>query len=75
MLFTEHAWLFLRGLLVGAVAGLVAVLPAITTPGSNPALGELSLVLGAVLVNGLLWIWIAAHRALRTPLIPALRGE
>jgi hypothetical protein len=75
MLFAEHAWLFLRGLLVGTVAGLVAVLPAITTPGSNPAPGELALVLGAVFANGMLWIWVAARRALRTPLIPALRNE
>jgi ABC-type antimicrobial peptide transport system permease subunit len=75
MLFAEHAWLFLRGLLVGIVAGLVAVLPAITTPGSNPAPGELTLVLAAVLANGMLWIWIASRRALRTPLIPALRNE
>ena len=75
MLFVEHAWLFVRGLFVGVVAGLVAVLPAITTPGSNPAFGELLLVLGAVLANGLLWIWIAARRALRAPLIAALRSE
>jgi ABC-type lipoprotein release transport system permease subunit len=75
MLFVEHAWLFLRGVLVGAVAGLVAVLPAIATPGSNPAFGELALVLGAVFANGLLWIRIASKRALQTPLVPALRDE
>ena len=75
MLFVEHAWLFLRGLVIGTIAGLVAVLPAIATPGNTPAFGELALVLCAVLVNGLLWIWLAARRALRAPLVPALREE
>jgi len=75
MLFLEHAWLFLRGLTIGALAGIAAVLPAITTPGSNPALGQLLVVLLAVLANGLVWIWLAARQALRAPLVPALRTE
>lgn len=75
MLFLEHAWLFLRGLTIGALAGIAAVLPAITTPGSNPALGQLAAVLLAVLANGLVWIWFASRRALRAPLVPALRTE
>lgn len=75
MLFAEHAWLFLRGLAIGTLAGLAAVLPVLATPGGNPALGELTVVLLLVVANGLLWIWIAARRALRAPLVPALRDE
>lgn len=75
MLFAEHAWLFLRGLSIGTLAGLIAVLPALATPGGNPALGELAAVLLAVAANGLLWIWLAVRRALRAPLVPALRDE
>jgi hypothetical protein len=74
-LFAEHSWLFMRGLLMGTVAGLTAVLPAITTAGSNLALGELGLILLAVLANGMFWIQVASRRALRTPLVPALRNE
>jgi hypothetical protein len=75
MLFAEHAWLFLRGLTIGALAGMAAVLPVLATPGGNPALGELAVVLFLVVANGLLWIWFAARRALRAPLVPALRDE
>ncbi len=75
MLFVEHAWLFLRGLMIGTLAGLAAVMPALATPGSDPALGQLVAVLVAVVANGLLWIWVASRRVLRTPLVPALRDE
>jgi hypothetical protein len=50
-------------------------LPAILTPGSQLPYGSLALTLVAVLLNGLLWTWLATNYALRGNLLAALRNE
>jgi hypothetical protein len=65
----------LGGLASGVAAGLVAVLPALRTPGVRVPCLSLSLTLLAVLSGGLLGTALAARAALRGPLLPALRDE
>ena len=61
---------------VGVGAALVAVLPALRSPGASSApVASLSLTLLAVFAGGLLWAWAATAAALRRPLLASLRDE
>jgi ABC-type antimicrobial peptide transport system permease subunit len=75
MVMSEHGALLLAGLAVGMVAALAAVLLALLSPGSNVPYGSLALTLGAVLLSGAVWTWLAAAFALRGRLLDALRNE
>jgi putative ABC transport system permease protein len=75
LVLSEHWLLLLLGLACGVVAGLVAVLPALRSPGADVPYGSLTLTLSAILLNGALWTWLAAKLALRGPLLAALRNE
>jgi ABC-type antimicrobial peptide transport system permease subunit len=75
LVLSEHGALLGLGLGVGTAAAAVAVLPAILTPGTQLPYGSLALTLGAVLLNGLLWTWLATGYALRGNLLAALRNE
>jgi ABC-type antimicrobial peptide transport system permease subunit len=75
MVFSEHSLLLGLGLLVGVIAALLAVLPALSSPGAEVPYGTLALTLLAVLVSGVLWTWGATVLALRGSLMSALRNE
>jgi hypothetical protein len=75
LLLSEHGVLLGAGLGFGIAAAAVAVLPAILSPGTQLPYGSLALTLGAVLLNGLLWTWLATGYALRGNLLAALRNE
>jgi ABC-type antimicrobial peptide transport system permease subunit len=71
----EHAALECLGLLVGILAALAAVLPALLSLAAPVSYLSLGATLGLVFVSGLLWTWAAARLALRGDLLPALRNE
>lgn len=75
MLRLEHFALLGAGLLIGLVAAIVAVLPALLSPATELPLGFLAMTLGGVLLNGLLWVVLAARYALRGNLVSVLREE
>jgi len=75
LILSEHAALLLLGLAVGVTAALVAVLPSLFRPGSELPYLQLGLTLGAVFACGLAWTLAAASRALKAPLLAALRSE
>jgi putative ABC transport system permease protein len=75
LVFSEHSLLLLLGLAVGAGSALLAVLPALRTPGTGAPFGSLALTLLAVLLSGALWTWAATALSLRGRLIGALRNE
>lgn len=75
LILREHAGLLLAGLGGGALAGVVAVLPAALAAGGEFPWLSLPLTLLAVAASGLLWTWLAVHLALRGPLLDALRTE
>ena len=75
LVLSEHGVLLGAGLGLGIAAAAVAVLPAILSPGTQLPYGSLALTLGAVLLNGLLWTWLATNYALRGNLLAALRNE
>jgi hypothetical protein len=75
LVLSEHGALLGMGLGIGIAAAAVAVLPAIVSPGTQLPYGSLALTLAAVLLNGLLWTWLATGHALRGNLLAALRNE
>jgi ABC-type antimicrobial peptide transport system permease subunit len=75
MTLIEHGFLLLAGLGLGALCALVAVLPALVTPGRSLPYASLAITLFAVLANGLLWTWLSTTTALRGNLLRALRNE
>jgi putative ABC transport system permease protein len=75
LVLSEHGALLGLGLGLGVAAAAVAVLPAILSPGTQLPCGSLALTLAGVLLNGLLWTWLATGYALRGNLLAALRNE
>jgi ABC-type antimicrobial peptide transport system permease subunit len=75
LVLSEHSALLGAGLALGLAAAAVAVLPAILSPGTQLPYGSLALTLAAVLLNGLLWTWLATSYALHGNLLAALRNE
>ena len=70
----EHAALLVLGLGVGTLAAVVAVLPALLSPGAQVPWASLAVTLLAVLLNGGLWTWLATRRALGGSLVGSLRA-
>ena len=75
LVLSEHGALLGLGLAVGILAAAIAVLPALLSAGSQIPYLTLALTLGAVLLNGLVWTWLATCFALRGRLLDALRNE
>lgn len=71
----EHGALLTAGLGCGVVAALAAALPALRAPGADVPYAAATLLLFAVLLNGLFWTWAAARTTLREPLAAGLRNE
>jgi len=74
MVFYEHWWLALGGLICGTVAALIAVWPALGTSAQIPYL-SLSITVAAIVLSSMLWIRIATVVALRGDMLEALRNE
>ncbi len=74
MVLAENVLLLVAGLVTGLVCALVAILPAFIGRGGQVPLHALTL-LALVLVTGLTASVFAVMTALRSPLLPALRGE
>jgi putative ABC transport system permease protein len=75
LILWEHGALLALGLLIGILAAVVAVLPAVLTPGTPLPYKSLGVTLGLVLLNGLAWAWLATRFALRGDLLASLRDE
>lgn len=75
LLLMENGALLLIGLLIGAGAAGIAVLPALLAPTAQLPVASLGLTLAAVLVNGALWTWVATRYAVRGDLLAALRND
>jgi len=75
MIFHEHSGLMLGGLACGVIAALIAVGPALKSPGAQAASFSLVLTIGAIGISGMIWIWIAANLALGGEMLDALRSE
>ncbi|HPD14678.1 MAG TPA: ABC transporter permease [Planctomycetota bacterium] len=75
LVLAEHWGLLALGLVAGTVSAVIAVLPALRSPGADVPYLSLGATLVVVAASGLLWTWLAAAAALRGPLLNALRNE
>ncbi len=75
MVFYEHGGLLIGGLSCGIIAALVAVSPALKSPGRQVPYFSLVLTIVAIAVSGLVWIRIATAFALSGEMLEALRNE
>jgi ABC-type antimicrobial peptide transport system permease subunit len=75
MVFYEHGGLMAGGLVCGIVAALVAVSPALKSPGAQIPYFSLVFTIAAIAASGLLWIRVATAFALSGKMLEALRNE
>jgi putative ABC transport system permease protein len=75
LLFSEAGLLLALGLAAGVVSALVAVLPALRSPGAEVPAASLTLTLAAIFISGFLWTWGATWLSLRGSPLAALRNE
>ncbi|MCX5646244.1 MAG: ABC transporter permease [Phycisphaerae bacterium] len=75
MVFYEHWGLMLAGLACGVISAIVAVIPAVQSPGGQVPYLSLLVTVAAIGLSGAVWVWIAGTGALRGALLDALRQE
>jgi len=75
MVFYEHGGLLAGGLSCGIIAAMVAVSPALKSPGAQVPYFSLVLTIAAIAISGIVWIWIATAFALSGKMLDALRNE
>ncbi len=75
MVFYEHWGLMLAGLACGVISALVAVIPALKSPGGEIPYVSLLVTVAGIALSGTVWVWLAGTLALRGKLLDALRHE
>ncbi len=75
LVLIEHGALLILGLGIGIAAAVIAVLPALSKSGAGLPYASLGVTLGAVLLNGGIWTWLAVKHALKGNPLEALRNE
>jgi len=75
MVLWENALLLVAGLAVGCASALVAILPHLFAGGATIPWPSLIVTLALVLAVGLVAGLVAVRATIRSPLLPALRGD
>lgn len=75
LILGEHATLMAAGLLIGAAAAIIAVLPQLLQTQGGFPLASLIITLASVVTFGLAATWFATSLALRGNLLESLRSE
>ncbi len=75
LLLLEYAGLLAAGVVIGAVAAVIAVAPALLSPGGSPPYLATALTVIGIFISGVIFIRLAASVAIRGNLIAALRNE
>lgn len=75
MIFYEHTFLMLCGLIFGVVAGSLSVWPVVADDAARIPYVLLGSMVVCIALSGLLWIWIASVFALRGNVLQGLRDE
>ena len=75
MVLQEHLYLLGLGLAAGLLAATLAVLPPALKQSLPMPWFSLGLTIAGIVINGLVWSWLASRHALRGNLLEALRAE
>lgn len=71
----EHVFVLFLGLLWGMVAALVAVIPALRSATAEFPVRFTIIILGALILNGGFWVWLATRLAVSGSLVDSMREE
>ena len=75
MILFEHVGLMLLGLFCGFAAALVAVGPALRSPGVEVPYFSLGITVAAIAISGMIWILFSTAIALSGRPLDGLRNE
>ncbi len=75
IVFAEHLYLLVSGLVTGIVAAIIGIMPSLLSPSFDLEGTFLSILTAGIFVSGLLWIYFPLRSALNKPLIPALQND
>jgi putative ABC transport system permease protein len=75
LVFAEHRWLIVAGLIVGVGSAIVAVFPSLRDQARGFPYLEMGVLLWALIAGSFFWIWLATRLSLRGERISALRTE
>lgn len=75
LVFTEHRWLIVLGLVIGTGSALIAVFPQMIGRAGGFPWQEVAVLIAALALGCVFWVWLAMRLALRGSQIPALRNE
>jgi len=76
MVVREYILLLSAGTMIGALAAVIATLPALLSPNNDVSVLLILLIIAVLLLNGFLWIWWMTGVALRNKVISvALRND
>jgi hypothetical protein len=75
LVLAENGFLLLLGLLLGAAAALLSIMPQLVRGSGSVPWGNLGLLFALVCAAGLLAGALAVYGTLRAPIVPALRRE
>jgi ABC-type lipoprotein release transport system permease subunit len=75
LVFAEHRWLIVCGLVIGTTSAVVAVWPGLRERAGGFPYAEMALLLGGLTLGCVFWAWVATRVALRASGVVALRSE
>jgi len=75
LVFREHRWLIVLGLVIGTASALLGVWPQLAQKAGGFPWQEVAALLVALTVGCIFWTWLATRAALRGSQLPALRSE
>ena len=75
LVFAEHRWLIVCGLVIGTVSAVVAVWPGLRERAGGFPYAEMGLLLAGLTAGCVFWAWVATRVALRGSGVAALRSE
>jgi ABC-type lipoprotein release transport system permease subunit len=75
LVFAEHRWLIVCGLMVGTVSAVIGVWPGLRERAGGFPFLEMGVLWVGLAVGSLFWAWLATRLALRGSGVAALRSE
>ena len=75
LVFREHRWLIVLGLVIGTASALLGVWPQLAGKAAGFPWDEVLALIAGLAVGCVFWTWLATRAALRGSQLPALRSE
>ncbi len=75
LIFTENLIILILGLAAGVLSAIIGILPSVLSPAFTMPLGFITLIVSAIALSGLAWIYFPTRNALKGNIIRGLREE